>query len=152
MQSATKAGAKTSTCWSPPQARIRDRVEAIIRRIESRAPVIRSDPRYQAILEELPQATKAMLEVERELGETEIEAALTDAQVALKHLQRADAVFRDINVSLSNRGQGSQQPGFRRPDEPVRAGDGQAPPPVRHGAARRRAPAASRGSDRRSAG
>ncbi|MDJ0779847.1 MAG: hypothetical protein QNJ85_18400 [Gammaproteobacteria bacterium] len=88
------------------QARIRDRVEAIIRRIESRA-VIRTDPRYRAILEELPQATGAMREVERELGEAEVDAALTDAQVALKHLQRADAVFRDINVSLSNQGQGS---------------------------------------------
>ncbi len=88
------------------QSRIRDRVEAIIRRLESR-PLIRSDPRYQAILEELPMATEAMLEVERELGLTEVEAALTDAQVALKHLQHADAVFRDINVSLSNQGRGS---------------------------------------------
>ena len=87
------------------QSRIRDRVEAIVRRIESR-PMILADKRYKVILDELPAAAAAMVEVEQKLGETEVEAALTDAQVALKHLQRADAEFRDINVSLSNRGGG----------------------------------------------
>ena len=87
------------------QSRIRDRVEAIVRRIESR-PMVRNDERYKVILEELPSATEAMRKVEAQLGEAEVEGALTDAQVALKHLQRADAQFRDINVALSNQ-QGS---------------------------------------------
>jgi hypothetical protein len=43
-----------------------------------------------------------MLEVEKLLEQAEIEAALTDAQRALLHLQRADAAFREINVSLSS--------------------------------------------------
>ena len=84
------------------QARIRDRVEAIVRRISSRA-IVQVDKRYKVILEELPLAAEAMQEVEQQLQQTEIEAALTDAQIALKHLQRADAEFRDINVSLANR-------------------------------------------------
>jgi len=88
------------------QARIRDRVEAIVRRISSRG-FVQQDKRYKVILEELPLATEAMLEVEQQLQQAEIEPALTDAQVALKHLQRADAEFRDINISLANRGGGA---------------------------------------------
>jgi len=88
------------------QARIRDRVEAIVRRISSRA-IVQTDKRYKVILEELPLAAEAMIEVEQQLPQAEIEAALTEAQIALKHLQRADAEFRDINVSLANRGGGA---------------------------------------------
>ena len=87
------------------QARIRDRVEAIVRRIRSRS-IVQTDDRYMVILEELPLAVEAMLEVEQLLREAEVEPALADAQIALKHLQRADAEFRDINVSLANRGGG----------------------------------------------
>ena len=87
------------------QARIRDRVEAIVRRLNSRL-FIRQIEIYKIILEELPLATAAMLEVEQKLEQAEIEAALTDAQVALKHLQRADAEFRDFNVAQGNRGGG----------------------------------------------
>jgi hypothetical protein len=87
------------------QARIRDRVEAIVRRISSRA-IVQVDKRYMVILEELPLAAEAMRRVEQQLQQVEIEPALTDAQIALKHLQRADAEFRDINVSLANRGGG----------------------------------------------
>jgi hypothetical protein len=87
------------------QARIRDRVEAIVRRIRSRS-IVQTNDRYKVIQEELPLAVEAMREVERQLQEAEIEPALADAQVALKHLQRADAEFRDINVSLANQGGG----------------------------------------------
>ena len=87
------------------QARIRDRVEAIIRRISSRA-IVQQDQRYKVIMQELPLAVEAMREVEQQLQQSEIEPALTDAQIALKHLQRADAEFRDINVSLANQGGG----------------------------------------------
>ena len=88
------------------EARIRDRVEAILRRIGRRT-IVRVDERYKVVLEELPQAVEAMLEVERLLRESEIEIALTDAQRALLHLQRADAVFREINVSMANNSGGS---------------------------------------------
>lgn len=46
------------------------------------------------------------MEVEKQLQQVEIEAALADAQIALVHLQRADAAFRDINVSLASQGSG----------------------------------------------
>ncbi len=87
------------------QARIRDRVEAIVRRI-SRRPMNQLDEHYKVITAELPRAAAAMREVERQLKASDIEPALTDAQIALKHLQRADAAFRDINVALSNQNGG----------------------------------------------
>lgn len=87
------------------EARIRDRVEAIVRRIGSR-PIVQIDERYRVVMTELPEAAEAMVEVEKLLRETEIEAALTDAQRALLHLQRADAAFREINVQLSRQGGG----------------------------------------------
>jgi hypothetical protein len=87
------------------QSRIRDRVEAIVRRLKLR-PLVHTDERYRVILDELPRAVEAMHEVEKQLGEAEVEPALTDAQIALTHLQRADAVFRDIDVALGNQGGG----------------------------------------------
>jgi len=83
------------------QARIRDRVEAIVRRLGTRA-IVQLDERYRIITKELPLAAEAMIEVEKKLQQIEIESALSDAQVALQHLQRADAAFREINVSLAN--------------------------------------------------
>jgi len=123
------------------EARIRDRVEAILRRIGSR-PLVLIDPRYQVVLTELPQAVEAMTRVEMQLAETEVEEALADAQVALKHLQRADAAFRDINVSMANRGGGAANAGsedlanlfrlemdkLRNQYETVRRGQQQQPP------------------------
>ena len=87
------------------QSRIRDRVEAIVRRIGSRA-IVQVDERYRVIMQELPSAAEAMIEVEKKLQQTDIESALSDAQLALLHLQRADAAFREINISLANRGAG----------------------------------------------
>jgi hypothetical protein len=85
------------------QSRIRDRVEAILRRLGNRS-MMQLDERFQVITTELPLAAEAMIEVEKQLQQTEIEAALADAQLALLHLQRADAAFREINVSLANQG------------------------------------------------
>ena len=87
------------------QSRIRNRVEAIVRRIGTRS-IVQLDERYRVIKEQLPLAAEAMVEVEEKLKSVEIESALTDAQLALLHLQRADAAFRDINISMANRSGG----------------------------------------------
>ncbi|MCZ7597863.1 MAG: hypothetical protein M5U09_09210 [Gammaproteobacteria bacterium] len=90
---------------SEARARIRDRVDAIVRRLESRQiPGIQAtlDP----MLDELPKASKAMREVEAELAEAELDPALESAREALVHLQRADAGFREMQVAMSNRGSG----------------------------------------------
>jgi hypothetical protein len=88
------------------QSRIRDRVEAIIRRIGNRA-MLQMDNTFQVVAEELPLAANAMIEVEKKLQESQINTALSDAQVALQHLQRADAAFRKVNLALNNAGGGS---------------------------------------------
>lgn len=95
---------------SKAQSRIRDRVEAIVRRIGNRA-VVQIDKGYKIVAEELPLAAKAMIEVEKKLKRSEIDRVLPDAQVALQHLQRADAAFRDVNIALANRG-GARGGGF----------------------------------------
>ncbi|MDH3859175.1 MAG: hypothetical protein OEV07_14380, partial [Gammaproteobacteria bacterium] len=66
------------------QSRIRDRVEAIMRRLANR-PLVHLDQRYRVIITELPRAAEAMVEVEKQLQQIEIESALSSAQVALLH-------------------------------------------------------------------
>jgi hypothetical protein len=87
------------------QSRIRARVEAIVRRLNNRG-IVQLDEKFQVITKELPLAAEAMIRVEKKLDQLEIGSSLSDAQVALLHLQKADAAFREINVSLANQGGG----------------------------------------------
>lgn len=85
------------------EARIRDRVEAIIRRLGERA-VIHADEGLQRMVQELPQAVDAMLETEAALAERDPHAALAPARKALRHLQRAEAAFRNLQVARAGSG------------------------------------------------
>jgi hypothetical protein len=91
---------------SEAQARIRGRVEAIVRRLQGRA-MVRSTPGYKVMLEEMPRATAAMLRVEALLAVPDPDAGLPPAREALSRLQRADAAFREVQVS-AQRGAGGQ--------------------------------------------
>lgn len=118
------------------QTRIRDRVDAIVRRLGARS-IIERNPGYRRMAEELPEASKSMLEVEALLAVSDVEQALPAARQALLHLQRADSAFREAQVA-----QGRQQGGgggaaesdlanlfrlemdrFRSPYEDVQRGD-----------------------------
>jgi hypothetical protein len=93
------------------QARIRERVDAIVRRLESRSIVQRS-PGYRRMAEELPEASKAMIAVEALLAVRDVDEALPAARRALLHLQRADSAFREAQVAQgrqSGGGGGSAQ-------------------------------------------
>ncbi len=94
------------------QARIRDRVEAIVRRFGPRR-FVRDNEGYRRMAEEMPRAARAMVEVEARLAGSDVDAALPRARAALRHLQRADAAFRDVMVSQS-RGAGGQNNGAQR--------------------------------------
>ncbi len=85
------------------EARIRDRVEAIIRRLGERA-VMQVDEGLQQMAQELPQAVDAMHATEAALGERDPQAALTPARKALRHLQRAEAAFREMQVARAGSG------------------------------------------------
>jgi hypothetical protein len=93
------------TTLSDAQARIRGRVEAIVRRIEGRA-MVRATPGYRAMLEELPRAASAMTRVEALLAVPDPEQGLPPAREALAHLQRADAAFREVQVAARTGGGG----------------------------------------------
>jgi hypothetical protein len=89
------------------EARIRDRVEAIIRRLGERT-LMQADESLQRMVQELPQAVEAMLETEATLAERDPHAALAPARKALRHLQRAEAAFRDLQVARAgSAGQGA---------------------------------------------
>jgi hypothetical protein len=81
------------------QTRIRDRVEAIIRRIGTRD-VMERNAGIQRMREELPQAVDAMREAEQRLLEESPTEALPPARKALQHLQRAEAAFRDAQIAF----------------------------------------------------
>ena len=85
------------------QARVRDRVDAIVRRLGSR-PVVEMNPGYRAMAEELPRASSAMVRVEAMLAARDIGEALEPARQALRHLQRADAAFREVQVARQQAG------------------------------------------------
>ncbi|MCZ6918740.1 MAG: hypothetical protein O7I93_18340 [Gemmatimonadetes bacterium] len=87
------------------QGRLRERVEAVVRRIQDRG-VMRSDSGFIKIMQELPAAAAEMLTSEEELGERDAREALPAAQRALQHLQRAEAAFRDVQVSMGQQGGG----------------------------------------------
>jgi len=89
------------------QARIRERVEAIVRRLRGRA-MVQATPGYQTMLEAMPKATAAMLRVEALLAVPDPDAALPPAREALSHLQRADAAFREVQVAARQQGGGGQ--------------------------------------------
>ncbi|MEM7406236.1 MAG: hypothetical protein AAF458_13135 [Pseudomonadota bacterium] len=91
------------------QGRIKVRAEAIVRRTAARS-VINSHRGFQRMAEELPKAIAAMEQVEQSLRAAESPKALPPARLALAHLQRADAAFREVQVAMRNQqgGAGAQ--------------------------------------------
>ncbi len=87
------------------QGRIRDRVDAIVRRLAARD-FMSEHQGYRRMAEEMPRAARAMVDAEGSLALRELDPAVSDARRALLHLQRADAAFREVRVGMQ-RGQGS---------------------------------------------
>jgi len=102
---------ETADTLETAQARIVSRVEAIIRRIGSRA-VMEKNPGIQRMREELPKAVIAMKKAQQRLLEESPAKALPPARKALQHLQRAEAAFRDAQIAFgqsSGRGAGAAE-------------------------------------------
>ena len=123
------------------QTRIRDRVDAIVRRLTAR-PVVELNKGYRRMAEELPKASQAMIEAEATISADDLDQALPAARQALLHLQRADAAFRDVQVAQSQSGGGGggsasaddlnnlfrlEMDKFRNPYADVQRGQQQAP-------------------------
>jgi hypothetical protein len=95
--------AETVHILETAQARIRDRVEAIIRRIGTRN-VMQRNQGIQRMREELPEAVTAMKKAQQRLLEESPAEALPPARKALQHLQRAEAAFHDAQIAFGRAG------------------------------------------------
>jgi hypothetical protein len=99
--------AETADTLETAQARIRSRVEAIIRRIGGRT-AMQKNAGIQRMREELPEAVAAMKNAQQRLLEKSPADALPPARKALQHLQRAEAAFRDAQIAFGqSSGQGA---------------------------------------------
>ncbi|MCH9672509.1 MAG: hypothetical protein K0U93_13800, partial [Gammaproteobacteria bacterium] len=90
------------------QAKIRDRTDAIARRLGRRQVFEKDAGGAETISAALPKASAAMLKVEASLDARDTKAALPHARTALAHLQQAEAALRDIQVARSRNNTGGQ--------------------------------------------
>jgi uncharacterized protein DUF4175 len=87
------------------QSRLRERADVLARRLVDRG-IAGQDTNYAKIAEILPKAVAEMRTAEATLGRRDTKGALPPEQRALQHLQRAEAVFREIQVSMGEGGGG----------------------------------------------
>ncbi len=80
------------------QGRLREQVERLITRIQARG-IAQMDSSFRTIAEALPLAVESMQEAEKLLGERNPDEALPPEQRALQQLQRAEATFRESQIS-----------------------------------------------------
>lgn len=87
------------------QSRVREQADQLARRLVERG-IAGQDSNYAKIAEILPKAVAEMRTAEALLGRRDTKGALAPEQRALQHLQRAEAVFREIMVSTGGGGGG----------------------------------------------
>ncbi|MGH9319664.1 MAG: DUF4175 family protein, partial [Vicinamibacteria bacterium] len=90
------------------QGRLREQVENLLRRMTNRG-ITGMDGEFASISESLKKALEEMGPAEEKLAAKDPDKALPPEQRALQHLQRADAVFRDVQVSFQSGGGGGGQ-------------------------------------------
>ncbi len=87
------------------QGRLREQVMQVVERLAGRGLPGDGSP-VATMAELLPQAAEQMSVAEEKLGENRPDLALGPEQKALQHLQRVDALFRDIQVARGQQGGG----------------------------------------------
>jgi hypothetical protein len=87
------------------QGRLKEQVENLLRRMTTRG-ITEMEGEFATISESLSKAIEEMEPAEEKLVAKDPDAALPPEQRALQHLQRADAVFRDVQVSFDSGGGG----------------------------------------------
>jgi hypothetical protein len=85
------------------QGRLRDQVESLVRRINNRG-VLEPGSEFEKMAESLRSASKEMVSARGQLEAKKAKEALPPEQGALKHLQRAEALFRNVQVSFEQGG------------------------------------------------
>ncbi|MEW5978089.1 MAG: DUF4175 family protein [Acidobacteriota bacterium] len=90
------------------QLKLRQQTQSLADRMERRALVSR-DKQIQKLSENLVKAIESMGPAHRSLAEEKPKEAISPEQVALQHLMRAEAFFREVQVAFGNSsGQGGQ--------------------------------------------
>jgi hypothetical protein len=89
------------------QERLRDQTRTLAQRMVARQ--VTRDTGFLKIAEILPQAAEEMEDAARLLREDRPRDALGPEQRALQHLQRAESIFREIQLSMGQQGGGGQQ-------------------------------------------
>lgn len=88
------------------QGRLREQVEQIVEKLKAHA--FPDGSPFATMAELLPQAAEEMGVAEERLGENRPDLALGPEQKALQHLQRVDALFRDVEVARGQGGGGAR--------------------------------------------
>lgn len=87
------------------QGRLAEQVQTLSWRMKNR---LRGEEDFQSIVDNLERAAGEMEPAEELLSEKKPDAALAPEQRALKFLQRAEATFRDVQVSFQQGGMGGE--------------------------------------------
>jgi Domain of unknown function (DUF4175) len=87
------------------QGRLRQEVETLVDRLKSRG-VAGLDSTFAIVAEALPLAAEAMQGAEEQLGRRDPKSSLSPEQRALQQLQRAEAAFRERQVTRGQGGSG----------------------------------------------
>ena len=87
------------------QGRLREQVGTLLRRMTNRG-IVEGDSDFGKIAASLRLAAEAMEPAEEKLLEKKPDDALPPEKRALQHLQRAEAVFRDVQVAFGGGGMG----------------------------------------------
>lgn len=96
------------------QGRLREEVKKLLDQMRQRG--VAADSSFRVIAEELNLAQEEMTAAEDHLGLRKPTEALPPEQRALQHLQRAEAVFRDVQVSFGGSGGGGGGGGSQAED------------------------------------
>ncbi|MCY3844640.1 MAG: hypothetical protein OXH69_13985 [Acidobacteria bacterium] len=86
------------------QGRLREQVETLLRRMNSR--VMPADRAFRSIAEMLPLAADAMRDAETALQDQDVDAALPHEQRSLQHLQRAEEAYEEVLLTMGGGGGG----------------------------------------------
>ena len=86
------------------QERLREQVGALAQRMRARG--VTADTTFRRIAEILPQAAEEMARAVERLRAGTPDEALPPEQRALQHLQRAEALYRDVQVAMQQQGGG----------------------------------------------
>ena len=89
------------------QLKLRDQAETLARRVKARQ-LVATDKDFETFVENIEKAAEHMGPAGLLLKEQELEESISPQQKALRHLRRAESIFRRIAISFGRGGAGGQ--------------------------------------------